>query len=124
MSRITLSAAALSLALLATVVLAAGASSKPATSAPASKPASQPSSQSAGKWSGPVEKTMSGVPRLVMGETHYRLKAAPSAAKSVEQTLSKIGGGELTGTYEVTGTLDNSQAPKVWIVVDSIKKVQ
>lgn len=98
---------------------ARSASSKPSASAPASMPASQPAVTA---WTGTVEKTKSGVPRLVVDKMHYRLKAADKADASVKTTLEQIDKGELTGKYDVTGTAGEAKGTRVTLLVDSIHK--
>jgi hypothetical protein len=75
------------------------------------------------EWTGSVEKTQHNVPRLVVGDTHYRLKASAKAAESVKATLEKIGNGTLTGTFKVTGTTEKD-GQLIWIAVDTIEQAK
>jgi hypothetical protein len=72
-----------------------------------------------GTWSGPVERTVHLVPRLMCGGIRYRLKPSEKADASVRETLDKIANSQLNGTFEVKG-LDLPMGPQRWILVDSI----
>jgi polyhydroxybutyrate depolymerase len=70
------------------------------------KPAETKPIVAAQSFTGTVESTKSQKrPRLVVGETHYELKAAEGADAGVQETLDKISKGEAVGQYLVKGTV-------------------
>jgi hypothetical protein len=71
-----------------------------------------------GTWSGKVERTRQGAPRLPIDNVRYRLKPAKNAAPGVAELLGKIGKGEATGEYLVTGTIE--LADYAWLSVVQI----
>jgi hypothetical protein len=74
------------------------------------------------EWTGTAGKTDDGIPTLAASNgVKFRLKAAADATDSVKETLKKIGGGELTGTFKVAGTRAEEGGAK-WIAVTSIDK--
>jgi predicted peptidase len=72
-----------------------------------------------GSWTGKVERTGQGAARLPIGNVRYRLKPAEKAAPAVADLLTKIGKGEVTGEYTVTGTVELSDY--AWLVVERIE---
>jgi predicted esterase len=72
-----------------------------------------------GSWTGKVERTRQGAPRLPIDNVRYRLKPAKGADKNVEDLLAKIGKGEATGEYTVTGTVELTDY--AWLLVDRIE---
>jgi predicted esterase len=72
-----------------------------------------------GTWTGKVERTRQGAPRLPIDNVRYRLKAAKSAAPEVANLLTKIGQGEAAGQHTVTGTVELSDY--AWLVVEKIE---
>jgi hypothetical protein len=75
-----------------------------------------------GAWTGAVERTLHGVPRLVVGNIHYRLQATSDARGDVKAVLDRIGTGELTGRYTVHGRTDKDAQGRVWIHVAAIEQ--
>jgi hypothetical protein len=57
-------------------------------------------------------------PRLPIDNVRYRLKSAKGAAAGVAELLAKIGRGDATGEYTVTGTIELSDY--AWISVEQI----
>jgi len=53
-------------------------------------------------WTGPLSKTLHGVPRLSIANVRYRLRPAPTVAPLLE----KIAKGELKGEARITGTIE------------------
>ena len=72
-----------------------------------------------GTWSGNVERTGQGAARLPVDNIRYRLKPAKDAAPGVAELLAKIGKGEVTGEYTVTGTVELSDY--AWLIVEKIE---
>ena len=70
-------------------------------------------------WTGPVQHTAHGVPRLAIDGVRYRLRSAAKAAPDVADMLQRIGKGEITGPCEVTGTVELEDM--AWIAVEQIK---
>jgi predicted peptidase len=70
-------------------------------------------------WTGPVQHTAHGAARLDIGGFRYRLRSAPKSDPAVATTLEKIGKGELTGQFQVTGTIEIEDF--VWLTVDQIE---
>jgi hypothetical protein len=56
---------------------------------------------------------------LPIDNVRYRLKPAKGADKNVEDLLAKIGKGEATGEYTVTGTVELTDY--AWLLVDRIE---
>jgi hypothetical protein len=73
-----------------------------------------------GTWTGKVERTGQGAARLPIDNVRYRMKPAKDAAPGVADLLAKIGKGEATGEYAVTGTIELSDY--AWLVVEKIEK--
>jgi hypothetical protein len=75
-------------------------------------------------FTGPVHTTQTRkMPRIVVGEARYNLKAAENAGATVADTIARISKGELTGDYVVKGvkaTVDGQAT----ILVNSISKKQ
>jgi hypothetical protein len=72
-------------------------------------------------YAGAVSHSGQGLPILTTADnTRYNLKAAKSASVSTGFTLTRIGGGELTGAYAVLGATYEDDSHK-WIVVESIQ---
>jgi len=71
-----------------------------------------------GTWTGKVERTRQGAPRLPIDNVRYRLKPAKGAVPGVAELLAKIGKGEATGEYAVTGTIELSDY--AWLLVEQI----
>jgi hypothetical protein len=72
-------------------------------------------------YTGTVAHTGVGLPTLTTAEkTLYALKPSKSASMSTKDTLTRIGGGDLTGVITATGATYEDDSHK-WIVVDSIK---
>ncbi len=72
-----------------------------------------------GTWSGKVNRTGQGAAQLPVGDVRYRLKPAKDAAPGVADLLAKIGKGEVTGEYTVTGTVELSDY--AWLVIEKIE---
>jgi hypothetical protein len=60
-----------------------------------------------------------GAARLPIDNIRYRMKPAKDAP-GVAELLAKIGKGEVTGEYTVTGTIELSDY--AWLVVEKIEK--
>lgn len=73
-----------------------------------------------GEWSGFVERTAHRIPRLILGETTYRLQAAQGAPAAVGDALASIGAGTLKGYFVVRGTTETDATGRPWIFVDTI----
>jgi poly(3-hydroxybutyrate) depolymerase len=71
-----------------------------------------------GTWTGKVERTRQGAARLPIDGVRYRLKPAKGAAPGVAELLAKIGKGEATGEYAVTGTVELTDY--AWLSVERI----
>ena len=71
-----------------------------------------------GTWTGKVERTRQGAARLPIDDVRYRLKPAKDAAPAVAEVLAKIGKGEATGEYAVTGTVELTDY--AWLLVERI----
>lgn len=85
---------------------------RPAQPAPNAKP-----------FTGQVAHTGAGLPTLTTPDkTHYALKATKTASVATNYTLTRIGGGQLTGNFAVTGTTYEDDT-HTWIVIDSIHAV-
>jgi hypothetical protein len=72
-----------------------------------------------GTWSGKVGRTGRGAAQVPIDDVRYRLKPAKDAAPGVAELLAKIGKGEATGEYTVTGTVELSDY--AWLVVEKIE---
>ncbi len=72
-----------------------------------------------GTWTGKVERTGQGAARLPIDNVRYRLKPAKDAAPGVAELLAKIGKGQATGEYTVTGTVELSDY--AWLLVEKIE---
>lgn len=72
-----------------------------------------------GTWSGKVERRGQGAARLPIADVRYRLKPAKDAAPGVADLLARIGKGEVTGEYTVTGRVELSDY--AWLVVEKIE---
>jgi hypothetical protein len=76
-----------------------------------------------GVWTGTAEATVHLIPRLVVGDVHYRLKPSEEADAGVRDALDKIGNSsqaQLRGRrFEVKG-LDLPMPPQRWVLVDSV----
>lgn len=70
-------------------------------------------------WTGPVQRTGHGVPRIAIDGTRYRLRPAAKADAAVAGVLEKIGKGEITGQCKVTGTVELEDLP--WLAVEQIE---
>ena len=93
-----------------------------ATAGAATPPPAAAAGDAAGTFTGTVEATMSQKrPRLVVGGTHYELKASEKADAGVKDTLAKISKGEATGKYTVKGAASTTEG-RATLVVDSITK--
>jgi predicted esterase len=73
-----------------------------------------------GTWTAKVERTGQGAARLPIDGVRYRMKPAKDAAPGVAELLTKIGKGDVTGEYIVTGTIELSDY--AWLVVEKIEK--
>jgi hypothetical protein len=72
-------------------------------------------------YTGSVAHTGAGLPTLTTADkTVYHLKPSKSAGRSASHTLTRIGGGELTGVFTATGGTYEDDS-HTWIVVDSIQ---
>jgi hypothetical protein len=72
-------------------------------------------------YTGSVAYTGAGLPTLTTSDkTVYHLKPSKSASRAASHTLTRIGGGDLTGAFTATGTTYEDDSHK-WIVVDSIQ---
>ena len=75
-------------------------------------------------YSGPVAHSGAGLPTLTtVDKTLYTLKASKTASTATRHTLTRIGGGELNGSFTVVGTTYEDDSHK-WVVIDSIKQAQ
>jgi len=74
------------------------------------------------EWTGVVFHTGKFLPSLTVGSQKYGLKPAKSASSEVKATLTRIGGGELTGYFKIGGTTYNDDV-RDWIVVEAIAPV-
>jgi predicted esterase len=72
-----------------------------------------------GTWTGKVERTRQGAPRLPIDRVRYRLKPAKGTDRAVAELLAKIGKGEATGEYTVTGTVELTDY--AWLLVERIE---
>ncbi len=70
-------------------------------------------------WTGPVQHTLHGAPRLTIGELRYRLRPAKNAETSLAGILDKIGKGEITAPCQVTGTIEIEDY--AWLTVERIE---
>jgi hypothetical protein len=75
-----------------------------------------------GTWTAAVERTRQGAARLPIDNVRYRLRPAEKAAPGVASLLTKIGKGEATGEFTVTGTVELSDY--AWLVVERIEAKQ
>jgi len=75
-----------------------------------------------GTWTGEVERTRQGAARLPIDNVRYRLKPAKNAAPAIAELLAKIGNGQATGEYSVTGTIE--LADYAWLSVEQITVVK
>jgi len=82
------------------------------------KPAATPK-EKLQEWTGTVFHTGKFLPSLTVDKAKYGLKPAKGASFEVRSTLTKIGGGELTGDFTVSGTTYKDDA-REWIVVEAI----
>jgi hypothetical protein len=71
------------------------------------------------EWTGTVFHTGKFLPSLTVDKTKYGLKPAKGASFEVRSTLTKIGGGELTGEFTISGTTYKDDV-RDWIVVEAI----
>jgi hypothetical protein len=72
-------------------------------------------------FTGPVAHSGAGLPTLTTADkTLYTLKASKTASTSAKHTLTRIGGGDLNGTFTVAGTTYEDDSHK-WVVIDSIQ---
>lgn len=71
-----------------------------------------------GTWTGKVERTRQGAPRLPIDYVRYRLKPAKGADKGVAELLAKIAKGEATGEFTITGTVELTDY--AWLLVERI----
>ena len=69
-------------------------------------------------WTGDVQHTGHGVPRIAIDGVRYRLRPADKAGPEVAAFLAKIGKGEITGSCEVTGTVQLEEM--AWLSVEKI----
>jgi predicted peptidase len=69
-------------------------------------------------WTGAVQHTLHGVPRIAIDGVRYRLRAAAKADPGVAAFLEKIGKGDITGPCAVTGTIEIED--NVWLAVEKI----
>lgn len=69
-------------------------------------------------WTGPVERTGHGVPRLVIGDVRYRLKPAAAAPVAVVERLERIAKGEVKGPHRISGQIELDD--RAWLLVESI----
>lgn len=69
-------------------------------------------------WTGPVQHTLHGAARLEIDGFRYRLRPSPKSDPAIATTLEKIGKGELTGQFQVTGTIEIEDF--VWLTVEQI----
>ncbi len=72
-------------------------------------------------YTGPVARSGQGLPMLTAADqTRYHLKPSKTASKATEYALTRIGGGDLTGAFTVSGVTYEDDTRK-WIVVESIR---
>lgn len=75
-------------------------------------------------FTGTVAHTGAGLPTLTAADkTLYALKTSKTASKAASQTLMRIGSGDLSGTFAVSGTTYEDDS-HIWIVINSIKKLE
>jgi predicted esterase len=72
-------------------------------------------------WTGKVERTGHGVPRMAIDDVRYRLQADATAKPEVAALLAKIGKGEVKGNCKLTGTVELKD--QAWINVETIEAV-
>lgn len=72
-------------------------------------------------WSGKVERTGHGVPRLAIDDVRYRLRQSTNAASDVAALLVKLGSGEVKGEFRITGTIELED--RAWLAVEKIVAV-
>ena len=85
---------------------------QPAHAAPGAKP-----------YAGPVAHSGQGLPTLTTADkTLYHLKPSKTASTATSHTLTRIGGGDLTGTFTAIGVTYKDDS-HTWIVVESIQAV-
>lgn len=73
------------------------------------------------EWSGEVFHTGKFLPSLTAGAEKFGLKPAKDAPYAVKAMLTQIGGGELTGKFQVSGTTYKDDV-RNWIVVEKISQ--
>ncbi|HEV7403233.1 MAG TPA: hypothetical protein VGO11_09915 [Chthoniobacteraceae bacterium] len=72
-------------------------------------------------YTGTVAHTGAGLPTLTTTDKSvYHLKTSKAASKAAGHTLTRIGGGDLTGVFTATGATYEDDS-HTWIVVDSIQ---
>jgi dienelactone hydrolase len=69
-------------------------------------------------WTGAVQHTLHGVPRIAIDGVRYRLRAAAKAGPAVAALLDKIGKGQITGQCRVTGTIELEDY--AWLAVEQM----
>lgn len=67
-------------------------------------------------WTGRLQHTGHGVPRIAIDGVRYRLRPAPTADRDMTALLGKAGKGEITGICRVTGTVVLEDL--AWIAVE------
>lgn len=72
-------------------------------------------------WTGKIERTGHAVPRLPVDGVRYRLQAAEGAKPAVAALLTRLGKGEVTGTYQITGKVELRD--QAWIHVETVEMV-
>ena len=72
-----------------------------------------------GTWTGKVKRTLHGAVQVNVDGVRYRLQPTKQANAQVAATLGKIVKGELTGEFQVTGTVQVDDY--VWIIVEDIQ---
>jgi len=92
----------------------------PPVNPPAGWPAKLPSQ---GTWSGTLNVTSRKAPRLVVEETHFRLKPSDTAGADAKALLEKVADGQLKGACQVTGTAVYVEN-RLWLLVDSMKPLE
>jgi predicted peptidase len=102
----------------------APASMKAAVLPPVNPPAGWPAKlPSQGTWSGTLNVTSRKAPRLVVEETHFRLKPSDTAGADAKALLEKVADGQLKGACQVTGTAVYVEN-RLWLLVDSMKPLE
>ena len=83
-------------------------------------PVAAPPAESLKDWTGVVFHTGKFLPSMTVGTQRFGLKPSKSALAEVRATLTRIGGGEVTGNFTVSGTTYKDDS-RDWIVVETIK---